>query len=132
MSYPEIIRFETAWNDWRGDITNILPPGYQVSNIAIITSRAGSMRSGHYHKKSSHWCYVVEGFMWYHYRPVGSSDPPERALINKGQAVFTPPEVEHLMHFPDNTVFLSISDEPQYHEAHEEDLVRCPIPLTKH
>ena len=43
--------------DERGGITRVLDT--PIQSVLLITCKAGSIRSNHYHKKDSHWCYIL-------------------------------------------------------------------------
>ena len=93
-------------------------------SVAIITSVAGSVRSGHYHLTDWHYLYVVQGEMRYGSRPVGSEGELEWVTAKEGEMIFTPPLVEHWTEFPVFTVLISASKLTRTHENHEADLVR--------
>ena len=55
----------------RGDITKLLDDGKsKIKSILLITSKAGSVRSNHYHRKDAHWIYILSGKMGYYEKPV--------------------------------------------------------------
>jgi quercetin dioxygenase-like cupin family protein len=122
------------FTDERGSISNLpLPSEIQTifdrptQNVAVITSKAGTTRSNHYHKQSCHWCYLVSGEMSYYEQDIGDSDPPIGRRVEAGQAVFTPPLKKHAMVFHEDSVMISISDMPQTTTEHEGDLVRVDL-----
>lgn len=108
-----------------GSIQNLLEQ--PCGGVSIIRSRAGSIRSQHYHREDSHFLYVLSGCMHYYERPVGSTEKPAPVIVKAGEMVFTPAMVEHATVFPEDTVLVSMSKRARTHEAHEEDLVRVKV-----
>ena len=51
------------YKDERGEITDVAEGDFKA--IQIITSKKGSVRSNHYHKRGGHLLYVLEGKMRY-------------------------------------------------------------------
>jgi quercetin dioxygenase-like cupin family protein len=108
-----------------GSIQNLLEE--PCGGVAIIHSKAGSIRSQHYHRTDSHYLYVLSGRMLYFERPVGSKELPEPVEVRAGQMVFTPPLVEHATSFDEDTVLVSMSKNARTTEKHEADLVRVKV-----
>ena len=52
--------------DSRGEIISLIDQ--KTSNISIIKSSAGSIRSNHFHKKDWHYMYILNGKMDYFYK----------------------------------------------------------------
>ncbi len=126
QKYPdeELVPLDSPFIDDRGFIQNLL--NTPINGVAIITSKAGSIRSNHYHKTDWHYLYVLSGSMEYYERPL---DPKEDyygdpVIIKAGQMVFTPPNVIHKTVFLQDTVLLSFSKRNRDHNSHEEDVVR--------
>ena len=112
-------------DDPRGMIQSICAE--PVNSIIRIFSKAGSIRSNHWHKTDWHICYVVSGRMDYYERPVGEIDV-KHSVINPGEWVKTLPYVEHTTVFPVDTEILVFAknerDETSYHAdlVYSEDL----------
>jgi quercetin dioxygenase-like cupin family protein len=100
----------TTIRDDRGVIRN-------VGHMAVIESRAGSVRSNHKHKTGWHYLFVISGRMTYKTRSTARD-------VNPGEMVYTGPEIEHRTEFPEDTVMISFASENQGPEHHDEDLVR--------
>lgn len=114
-----------AYINAAGSIQNLLEE--PCGGVAVIRSRAGSVRSQHYHLTDAHWLYVLSGQMHYFERPVGSKETPEPILVQAGEMIYTPSMVEHATSFSEDTVLISMSKNPRTHEAHEADLVRVKV-----
>lgn len=93
-----------------------------AGHVAVIHSKAGSVRSNHMHKTGWHYLYVFYGRMRYLERsPAG--ELLEDRDVYPGQFVFTGPNLEHRTEFPEDTVMISIASENQGPEHHDADLV---------
>ena len=125
-SFPKnpIVPLDESFLDDRGSIQNLLNTPMQCASIII--SKAGSVRSNHWHKEDFHYLYVMSGSMEYYERDVGMPvDPKQKPLIvTAGQMVFTPPNVVHKTIFLQDTVLLSFSKRNRDHDSHESDVVR--------
>lgn len=123
--FPEDSRvpLPEGFEDARGRIQNLLLT--TVRNIALVTSKKGTVRSNHYHKEDWHYLYVISGSFNYYERDVESSgEDIEPILVKAGEMVFTPPMKVHRTDFLEDTVMLSMGKNPQDHNHHEEDVVR--------
>lgn len=124
--YPEnpIVPFDAPFIDDRGSIQNLL--NTNINGAAIITSKAGSVRSNHWHKEDWHYLYVMSGSMEYYERPVDLSrdDSVLPIIVKAGEMVFTPPHVVHKTVFLQDTILLSFSRRNRDHVSHEEDVIR--------
>jgi quercetin dioxygenase-like cupin family protein len=125
--FPDDIRvpLDTPFIDDRGVIQNILLS--PITSTAIITSKAGTERSNHYHLQQWHYLLVISGSMEYYERPVGQpadETTSKPILVKAGEMVFTRPYYVHLTKFPEDTVLLSLGHGIKDHEHHEADLVR--------
>ncbi|MCC6611327.1 MAG: hypothetical protein IT515_16845 [Burkholderiales bacterium] len=114
-----------AFEDARGKIQTLVDGGIQ--SVQIITSKASTVRANHYHKADSHYMYVVTGSMKYYHRLVGDKAPPTMLVVRAGEMVFTPPQVEHAVEFPEDTVFLNITGKSREQKTYEDDLVRVEL-----
>lgn len=105
----------------KGKIINILFK--PVQSVALIESKAGSIRSNHYHKSDVHWLYVVSGSMKYYERDLDGSNKLE-FIVNTGEMVFSDSMKVHKTEFLEDTVLISMAKNIRDHEHHEEDVVR--------
>lgn len=120
-----IVSLPAPFVDARGAIQTLVEGG--IHSIQVISSKADTVRANHYHKSDSHYMYVVSGSMNYYSRPAGSKEPPHWLLVTAGQMVFTPPLLEHAVHFLEDSVFLNITSEPRDQSSYEGDLVRVEL-----
>ena len=64
--YPvdKIVSLPEPFINDKGIIQNLLL--FPITSIAVITSKAGSVRSNHYHKTDWHYLYILSGSMKYY------------------------------------------------------------------
>lgn len=117
------VPLDSPFEDARGVIQNLLLT--PITSTAIITSKAGSVRSNHYHLKNWHYLYIVSGSMEYYERNIDESGKDIKPLIVKaGEMVFTGPNKVHKTVFLEDTVMMSFGAGIKDHQHHEEDLIR--------
>jgi quercetin dioxygenase-like cupin family protein len=121
--FPEepFVPLGSSFVDDRGVIQNLLHT--PINSVAIITSKAGTERSNHWHKTDFHYLYVMDGEMEYWERNIDGSNVKSR-IFKAGQMFFTPPKKVHKVKFIKDTTLLSFSRNVRDHEHHEEDVVR--------
>lgn len=123
-----VIPLESPIVDERGAIQPMLSfPKAVMGSAVMISSKKGTVRANHYHKKDWHYCYVVSGAIDYYEREVGSNDEPTITHITAGQLFYTPPMLEHAMLFTEDTVFLTLGGGTRQQEDYEDDLVRVNL-----
>jgi len=120
-----MIDLPPAHSDQRGSIQMLIDS--PMNSALVITSRKGSVRANHYHKKGDHYCYLASGQIEYHYRPVGSKNAPKVEMIKPGQMFYTPSMVEHAMKFLDDSVFYVFSNSDREQSNYEADVVRIQL-----
>ena len=112
--------------DDRGGITRILDSEAPIKSILSITSQKGSIRSNHYHKKDTHYCYVVSGKMEWFEKLVEGGEV-ESAILEAGDMIFTPTMTIHAVRFLEDTVFLTFATEARNQADYEADTVRVTL-----
>ena len=82
------VKIKPEFVDDRGLITKILDDGKtNIKSVLLITSKAGSVRSNHYHKKDAHWIYMITGSMEYYEKPVGGGSKTKKVIVNAGDII---------------------------------------------
>lgn len=108
-------------DDPRGLIESICHE--HINSILRIFSKAGSIRSNHYHLTDSHTIYVVTGCMDYFERPAASQEQPSLTRFRAGQFVRTAPLMEHTTVFLEDTEILVFASNHRDQDSYEADLV---------
>ena len=123
-----IEKIKPEFVDERGGITKLLDDGKtNIKSTLLITSKAGSIRSNHYHKKDAHWIYMISGKMEYYEKPVNSKTKPKKIIIDAGDMVYTPPMAIHATKFLKDSVIIALSIKSRNQAAYEEDTVRVKL-----
>jgi mannose-6-phosphate isomerase-like protein (cupin superfamily) len=106
--------------DQRGRIITL--PKFTTVETTLIESRAGAVRGNHYHLDESHLMYIVTGRMIYIEQ--GESDGLQVVELGPGESVVTPAGAPHCTLFPEDTVFVTLSDAVRADGAYETSVVR--------
>jgi len=121
----QIVPLPAPFTDARGAIQTLVQGTFNAAQI--ITSKAGMIRSNHYHKEDWHYLFVISGAMRYLYRPAGSTQPPKEFTVRAGQLVYTPPLVEHATEFLEDTLMVNLAGGVRDQASYESDLVRVEL-----
>jgi quercetin dioxygenase-like cupin family protein len=114
--------------DERGEMFHLLDKKTPITSVLLITSRKGAIRANHYHKKDTHYSYLLSGSMEYTYRDLGGKNTKKKSvIIKKGEIVETPPMTEHAMRFLEDSVFLALTTEERDQKKYEKDTVRVKL-----
>ena len=111
-----------VYKDKRGFIKTIL--NYGFSACLEVTSKKGTIRANHYHKKDEHFCYILKGEILFFYRNRSKGSKLNYKVMKKGDLFFTTYNQDHLAYFLKNTHFLSYSSRKRTKIDYENDLVR--------
>jgi quercetin dioxygenase-like cupin family protein len=114
--------------DERGSITHLLEPAFKLKGILLIVSKAGAVRANHYHKKDSHYVYILKGRMEYTEKDMRRPKARKKTIIlTEGDLVLTPPMTAHAMRFLEDTVFLAFTTEKRDQASYERDTQRIQL-----
>ncbi len=120
-----IKQIQPEFVDARGGITKLLDDGSTViRSVLFITSKAGSVRSNHYHKEDAHYIYMISGSMEYYEKPVEGEEKVERVIVKAGDIIYTPPMAIHGTRFLEDSTFIALSIKSRHQAAYEQDTVR--------
>lgn len=121
-------KIKPEFTDVRGNIFKLLDDGKtNIKSVLLITSKARSVRSNHYHKKDAHWLYVISGKMEYYEKPVAGKGKLKKVVIDAGGLVYTPPMAMHATKFLKDSVILALSISSRSQKAYEKDTVRVKL-----
>ncbi len=114
--------------DERGEMSHLLEGKTPVTSVLLITSKKGAIRANHYHKKDTHYAYMLKGKMEYAYQDLKSKNKKKQSVIvEKGDVVCTPPMTIHAMRFLEDSVFLALTTEERDQKKYEKDTVRIKL-----
>ena len=111
-----------TFKDKRGWLKKIL--GGNFSSCIEIYSKKGSVRANHYHKKDTHFIYVINGEILYFYKDRKRRAKTRFKLMKKNDLFFTPAMQEHMAYFTKNTHFLAFSTRKRTKFDYEKDLIK--------
>lgn len=114
--------------DERGEMFYLLDKSTPITSALYITCKKGAIRANHYHKKDTHYSYMVKGSMEYTYKDANDKDAKEhRVTIRKGEVVETPPMTMHAMRFLEESIFIALTTEARDQKKYENDTVRVKL-----
>lgn len=114
--------------DERGEMFFLLDKSTPITSVLYITCKKGAIRANHYHKKDTHYSYMVKGSMEYVYKDVNSKHAKEhKVIIKKGEIVETPPMIIHAMRFLEDSIFIALTTEARDQKKYEKDTVRVKL-----
>lgn len=125
----KVTHTKPEFKDERGYITRLIDSDQtRFRAVLYITSKAGTERGNHYHKKDYHYVYCLSGKFRYSEKNMAKSNSKvESVILNPGDLVLSCPMVAHSMEFLEDSVFLAITTETRVQNLYEEDTVRIKI-----
>ena len=114
-----------AVRDNRGDIINVFEG--QAGHVALITSKKGSVRANHYHKKDHQYIYLISGAYESHGCRVENPSQKQVLQVRSGDIVYTPPLTAHAQKFTEDSVFLALSTLQREKGKYEDDTVAFQV-----
>lgn len=125
----KVTHIKPEFVDERGVITRLVNDDKtKFRAVLYITSKAGTQRANHYHKKDSHYVYCLSGKFRYSEKDMTKPNSKvESVILKPGDLVLSKPMIAHAMEFLEDTVFLAITTEPRKQNQYEEDLIRIKI-----
>ena len=121
--YPKVL-VPQNFTDERGTIKNIADG--KLGDVAIISSKANSIRANHVHDNDWHLSYVVSGSMRYFWKSNVQENEVKSVLVESGEMVYTPQKAPHKMQFLEDSIFIAISQLSREQENYEADTKRLP------
>ena len=115
-------RVGKTFKDKRGWLKKILDGNF--SSCIEIYSKKDSVRANHYHKKDTHFIYVIDGEILYFYKDRKRRAKTRFKLMKKNDLFFTPAMQEHMAYFTKNTHFLAFSTRKRTKFDYEKDLIK--------
>ncbi|HPW77032.1 MAG: hypothetical protein BWY44_00301 [Candidatus Omnitrophica bacterium ADurb.Bin292] len=125
MELETIKHIDPAFVDARGEIFNIFEGN--IGHVAYITSKKGSVRANHYHKKDIQYMYLISGAYETHCCPVEDPSRKQVLKVKAGDIVKTPPMVAHAQKFTEDSVFLSLTTRMREEGKYEEDTIAFAV-----
>ena len=122
-NYPKVL-VPQNFEDERGVIKNIADG--KLGDVAIITSKANSVRANHVHNDDWHLSYLISGSMKYFWKNEIEASETKSVVVKAGEMVYTPKKSPHKMQFLEDSIFIAVSQLSRVQENYEEDTKRLP------
>lgn len=122
-----IKRVKPFFIDDRGEMIKLFDENDKITSALYITCNKGAIRANHYHKKDTHYSYMVSGKMEYSYKNVNSKNPPKSIIVKTGEMVYTPAMIIHSMRFLEDSVFIALATKPRSRKNYENDTIRIEL-----
>ena len=121
-----VTRRKPAHRDARGVIIDILEND-RVEAVTMLTSKKGTVRANHYHKKTTQYTYIVSGRV--RVAEQRGNGRVERRILKAGDLLTTPPWVKHAVEALADTVLIACAHGPRRGKNYEDDTYRLETPL---
>jgi len=125
MELETVKHIDPAFVDARGAIINVFEG--TTGHVAYITSKKGSVRANHYHKKDVQYMYLISGAYESHCCPVNDPSQKQVLKVKAGDIVYTPAMVAHAQKFTEDSIFLSLTTRMREDGKYEEDTIAFPV-----
>ena len=120
----EIIKIEPAFVDGRGSIWDLLM-NEQIDHIGMLTSKKGSIRGKHYHKKQKQYTLVLNGKIRIITKDISKGDSKiERLDLNEMEMVLFPSFCYHSLEALEDSKCLIFTSKGREGNSYEEDTIR--------
>ena len=114
----QVLEPDFIFTDDRGTLTQLVHTGY--TQINVVTSKAGTLRGNHYHKRSTEAFYVISGTIEV---TLHRENEDEKAIFQCGDFFQIAPNTVHSMFYPEDTVLVGLYDIPIELEKGEKDII---------
>jgi dTDP-4-dehydrorhamnose 3,5-epimerase-like enzyme len=114
-----------AFTDQRGEIFNIFEG--TIGHVALVTSKKGSVRANHYHKKDYQYMYLLSGAYETHCLDTRNPEKRQVLYVKPGDLVDTPPYIAHAQKFTEDSVFLALTTRERESGKYEEDTIAYEV-----
>ena len=113
------------FTDERGDITNVFEG--EIQHVALITSKAGTVRANHYHKNIYQYIYLISGELETYCCDIKHPEKVQKLRVLPGDLINTPPMTVHAQKFLKDSVFLALSTFKRSNKRYEDDTIAFKI-----
>lgn len=112
--------------DERGFISRILDDKkVSIKSILYIERKKGAVGANHFHKKDSHYIYILKGKVRHYEKDMMDKEAKiESKILGPGDLVLTTAKIAHSQTFLEDTIFLALATEHRDQKDYEQDTVR--------
>jgi len=123
-----VTSIKPVFSDERGVVTDIVEDK-DINSVTILTSKKGSIRGNHYHKKTTQYAYVAEG-KFKVFTQSGDMEIESR-IIGKGDLVINPPNEKHAFLALEDSTLLACASGVRAGKHYEDDTFRLDTPISE-
>ncbi len=121
-------KISPVFTDERGTISDILET--TINHIGLITSKKGSIRGKHYHKKSTQYIFVISGKLESFTKDMNvENSKVESHILVPGDLETVSPMLAHAHKALEDSVFLNFTTESRKESGYEDDTIRVEMNL---
>lgn len=123
-----IRKIKPAFRDKRGSIFDLFD-GENIRHIGFITSRKGSVRGNHYHKRATQYTYILRGRVkWITQDMRRKNAKAVSRILSSGGLAIDAPYIAHAMVALTHTEFVFFTDKGRFGSGgYEKDTFRVKI-----
>jgi oxalate decarboxylase/phosphoglucose isomerase-like protein (cupin superfamily) len=123
----QIKKIKVSFQDERGKIIDIIQKE-RLEYVTLISSKKGTIRGNHYHKKSVQYSFLLKGKMKLFTRiPEGKI---KTVILKAGDLVYNPAWEQHALVALQDSEFLVFTRGPRGGQDYEKDTFRLKDKLT--
>ena len=127
MEKSWVKKIAPAFEDARGLIADVFD-GENIRHIGFITSKQGTTRGNHYHKKARQYTFILKGKVKWFIKDMSVENAPlEEQVLVPGDLAFDAPLIAHAMLALEDTEFIFFTDEVRTDDGYEKDTFRVKI-----
>lgn len=125
----KVTKIKPEFVDDRGYISRIIDNDqFELRAVLYITSKAGTQRGNHYHKKDYHYVYCLSGKFKYSEKDMSKPNSKvESVILESGDLILSRPMIAHSMEFLEDSVFLAFTTEVREQDKYEKDTKRVEL-----
>lgn len=122
----KVIKIKPEFKDERGFISRIIDDKkINIKSILYIERKKGTDGANHFHKKDSHFIYILKGKVEYLEKDMNKNNAKVQSVVLlPGDMVLSKPMMAHSTVFLEDTVFMAFATEHRSQEEYEKDTVR--------
>ena len=114
--------------DERGEMSHLLDNASNITSVLYVTCKKGAIRANHYHKKDTHYSFMLKGSMEYICKDIKDENSKKlKVIVGKGEIIETRPMTMHAMKFLEDSSFIVLTTESRDQKKYEKDTVRVKL-----
>lgn len=125
----KVNHIKPKFTDERGGIELVADhDDFPIKSVLRITSKVGTVRGNHYHKRGIHYYYVESGKCEYSQKPANKPNAKvETVVLEPGDLVIVKPKVINATKFLEDSVIYHFDTERREQSHYENNTVRVKI-----